>query len=372
MSAPRALVLEPAGNLWGSERVLLDFLGSAVASPWKIGVCCPPRTPIIGRLNGLAIPVYTHFVARLHRRSRLVRLRAAAGLLVAALRFRPRLLYVNQAGATRIALLVGRMLGIPVISHVRLAEDAGYLQSLNAGPDELPLVVCISHYVRSLFEGPGLDARSKLVVLYDPYLPQLAWNDIRHSDTVDPGPVFCCVGRLTRTKGQDVVLQAISHLQREGKVVQGLFFGTGEPSDPFDHELEELATVLGISAQVKWQGFQEQIPSHIAATAALICPSHTESLGRVIFEAWDAGTIPVAWAGSGGPAEVIQASGAGLLYDEQTGPALARTLERVLDLAPSARQQMVEHGQRWLLENCAPDVYSQKMLALWQDAVDLS
>jgi glycosyltransferase involved in cell wall biosynthesis len=299
-------------------------------------------------------------------------LHAAARLLVAALRFSPRLLYVNQAGATRIALLVGRMLRIPVMTHVRLAEDAGYVQSLGAGARELPVVVCTSHFIQSLFEGRSLDSPRKLVVMYDPYLRQRAWNGTDRIETTDPEPVFSCVGRLTRTKGQDVLLQAIGHLRREGKVVQARFIGTGAPGDPFGNELVELATELGISKQIRWQGYQEQIPSQIAPGVALICPSHSESLGRVILEAWDAGTIPVAWAGSGGPAEVIQASGAGLLYDEQNGASLAQTLERVLSLTLSDRQQMVERGRQWLLKNCDPDEYGQKMLALWESAVERS
>lgn len=371
MSELRALVVEPAGNLWGSERVLLDFLGSIAGSPWEIGVCCPPNTPILERLVELPIEIYPAFVAGLHRKSKFNRLHAAAGLLVAALRFRPRLLYVNQAGATRIAVLVGRLLKIPVIAHVRLAEDAGYLQSLDADVDELPVVICISHYIRSLFGGRDLDSHGRLVVMYDPYIPQKGWNGTRQFETINPEPVFSCVGRFTQVKGQDVALRAIGHLKREGKLAYGLFFGTGEPGDSFSLDLVELAADLGISEQISWQGFQERIPSRIAPTAALMCPSHEEALGRVIFEAWDAGTIPVAWAGSGGSAEVIQASGAGLLYGEQTGASLARALQRTLALTPLARQQMVKRGRQWLLRNCDPEAYGQKMLALWQDAANL-
>ncbi|NIV36518.1 MAG: glycosyltransferase [Anaerolineae bacterium] len=262
------------------------------------------------------------------------------------------------------------MLRIPVMAHVRLAEDASYVQSLEAGARELPVVVCVSYFIQSLFEVRSLDSQRRLVVLYDPYLPQRPWMDSSTHGTSTPEPVFSCVGRLTRIKGQDVALRAIGHLKRKGRPVHGLFFGAGESGDRFSLDLAELAAKLGIADQVSWQGFQEKIPRRIAPTAALICPSHTEPLGRVIFEAWDAGTIPVAWAGSGGPAEVIQASGAGLLYDEQNGASLAQTLERVLSLTPSDRKRMVERGRQWLLKNCDPEEYGQQMLAVWQDAVD--
>jgi glycosyltransferase involved in cell wall biosynthesis len=372
MSELRALVVEPAGSLWGSERVLLDFLSSVAGSPWRIGVCCPPGTPIIERLARLPVEIYPAFVAGLHRKNRFDRLRATVGLLLAALRFRPRLLYVNQAGATRIAVLVGRMLQLPVIAHVRLAEDVSYLQSLGAGTDELPLVLCISHYIRSLFNDWNLEHHSRLVVMYDPYLPQKSWNGTHQCETTNPEPVFSCVGRLTRTKGQDILLDAMHRLKGEGIEAQGLFFGAAEPGDSFGTDLVELSVDLGIAGQVHWQGFHEYIPSLMPSSVALVCPSHEEALGRVIFEAWDGGTIPVAWAGSGGPAEVIQASAAGLLYDKQTGASLARALKHALALTPLVRQQMVKRGRQWLERNCEPDAYGQKMLALWQDAAKQS
>lgn len=371
MSVPRALVVEPAGNLWGSERALLDFLDSAASSPWQIAVCCPPNTPIVERLATLPVAVFPSFVAALHRKSRLHRLWAAGGLLAAALRHRPNLLHVNQAGATRIALVVGRVLRIPVCAHVRLAEDVAYLKSLKSSADALPLVICVSQYIRNLFAGWPPNARQKLVVLYDPYRPQEDWEDAPPRESQGAEPVLACVGRLAKIKGQDIVLQAINHLKREGTLARGHFFGTGEPGDGFSRELVQLSIDLGVADQIRWHGYQEEIPPRIGAAAALICPSVVESLGRVIFEAWDAGTIPVAWAGSGGPAEVIEASGAGLLYEEQSGASLAHALQCILDLISPARQQMVDRGRQWLLGNCDPAAYGEKMLALWREAANL-
>ncbi|MFN2244889.1 MAG: glycosyltransferase family 4 protein [Anaerolineae bacterium] len=371
MSRPRALIVEPAGNLWGSERVLLDFLVAVAGSPWQIAVCCPPDTPIVDRLAALPVTVYPAFVAGLHHKGKAQRLWAAAGLLVAALRFRPRLLYVNQAGATRIALLVARVLRIPVIAHVRLTEDAAYIQALHASVAELPVVLSISHYIQDLFEERVSDTQRRMEVIYSAYRPQQDWDDAPLSQPFGPEPMLACVGRLTKSKGQDVVLQAIGELNRQGVLAHGHFFGTGEPGDSFGLELEELAADLGLGEQIHWHGYQEKIPSRIAPMAALICPSYLEALGRVIFEAWDAGTIPVAWAGAGGPAEVIRDSEAGFLYAEQTGKSLAHTLQRVLELSPSARQQMVERGRKWLSTNCDPMAYGERMLALWGEASKL-
>jgi len=57
MSGMRAIVVEPAGNLWGSEWVLVGFLATVAGSPWQIAVCCPPNTPIVEHLAALPVAV---------------------------------------------------------------------------------------------------------------------------------------------------------------------------------------------------------------------------------------------------------------------------------------------------------------------------
>lgn len=370
-SVRRALVLEPSGNLWGSERVLLDFLGVASKSNWKIAVCCPPATPILEVLNQIPVEIYPVFTANLHQQGRAQRLRAMLHLLRAARSFRPCVIYVNQAGATRIALAVGRLLRVPVVTHVRLAEDVRYVASLQADPKALPKVVCISHTIRRLFDEETVSL-AQLEMIYDPYAMQHSEaSQAACGQTVafEAGvPVFSCVGRLARIKGQDVLLEAMAVLQREGVAARALFLGAAGPGDDFERELKHKAQHLGIERSVTWAGFQNEAVSHLARCAAQVCPSRGEPLGRVVFEAWDAGTLPVAWAGSGGPAEVIEQSGGGLLYKEQSGEDLARTLKTVLDMKTQDKTAMIERGRNWLRANCDPQTYTRQMLDWWEDA----
>ena len=47
----RALIVEPAGNLWGSERALLDTICHMPDT--EIAVCCPAGTPILAALEDI-------------------------------------------------------------------------------------------------------------------------------------------------------------------------------------------------------------------------------------------------------------------------------------------------------------------------------
>lgn len=366
----RALVVEPSGNLWGSERVLLDFLGvaSKAESGWHIGVCCPPNTPIIEQLCTLPVEVVPVFQANLHLLGRAQRLRATLALWRAARGFRPDLIYVNQAGATRIALAVGRLIGVPVITHVRLAEDVAYVASLGASAKALPKVICISHVIRREFEGQKAVSLEQLEMIYDPYTMHAQEKTTALDFDFQLGePVWSCVGRLAHIKGQDVLLQALAVLQSVGVSSRALFVGAAGPRDDFDGELKRLSHELNIEEQVTWAGFQGEALSHLKRCAAQVCPSRGEPLGRVVFEAWDAGTLPVAWKGSGGPAEVIEQSGGGLLYAEQNGESLAATLQTVLAMKSENKTAMIEAGRVWLRANCDPATYTRQMLDWWQE-----
>jgi glycosyltransferase involved in cell wall biosynthesis len=105
--------------------------------------------------------------------------------------------------------------------------------------------------------------------------------------------------------------------------------------------------------------------------AALVCPSYRESLGRVLFEAWDAGLVPVVWSGSGGAAEAVLASGGGLTYAAQDGASLAQTLRTLLSLAPDARVALIEAGRAWLRSNCDVTAHAGRMMHLFEDARSL-
>jgi glycosyltransferase involved in cell wall biosynthesis len=84
----------------------------------------------------------------------------------------------------------------------------------------------------------------------------------------------------------------------------------------------------------------------------------------VIFEAWDAGCIPVAYAKSGGAAEIIEASGGGLLYADQSPACLADAIKGALSHTTLEREAMVARGRAWMKEHCSPERYAHEILTI--------
>lgn len=362
------LVLDPAGNMWGSERVLLDFLSSDSAQKRSIALCCPPDTPLASAAKQIGIAVYPTFIANLHEKGKISRLWAAIGLLKACRQYQADVIYVNQAGASRIALLVGRLLKIPVVPHVRLLEDVKYIEGLRAADRAMPRVLAISKFIADAFEYPGI--KQKVTVLYDAYA--MAKEQALNLSSSQTSTEFCCAGRLVPIKGQDVLIQTMAELIRSGLNVSLNLYGTGLTGKSFQAELVDLVKDLDLSSCVSFHGFVNDIPAEMHRHRAVVVPSQIEPLGRIIFEAWDSASLPIAGAFSGGAAEVIHAAQGGLLYSEQTPEAMAKTINECLKLSPQERDEMIARGRNWLQANCNAESYSRTLLAELDVAVGLN
>lgn len=357
----RVLVVESAGNLWGSERVLLDML-VGMSGP-DVAVCCPPGTPIVSELQRLRIRVFETFVERLHEKTKWSRLRALFGVLRACAAHRPELIYLNQAGCYRIARVAARLFRVPLVVHVRIYDDAEYLARVRPDPRELRGIVAISHAIADeIAKYPALRGLP-VHTIYDGYAPTAATTPPEAPRV--PGRV-ACVGRMVPIKGQDVLLEALAWRRAQGWATRCAMVGSG---DGYWEELKRKCSALGLDDAVEWTGFQRDPLKYLREVAVLVVPSHREPLGRVVFEAWDSGCVPVACAASGGAAEVIAASGGGVLYPKQTAEELGRAIEQALTLGVGERAELVLRGRAWMTEQCAPARYATVMRAVFAQAV---
>lgn len=353
----KLLALESAGNLWGSERVLLDMLASL--DGMDVAVCCPPRTPIVTELTRLRIRVFETFIERLHEKSRLTRFTALIGLIRACVAHRPDVLYLNQAGCYRIARVAARLFRIPIVVHVRIFEDAEYLARLSPGIHELHGIIAISQSIaEEIAKYPSLQGLP-VHTIYDGYASPLTPDAVPASaPSTDALPKIACVGRMVPIKGHDVLLEALAWRRDRGLVTRCVMVGSGEE---YWEVLQRKSAALGLTNSVTWLGFQHEPLATLRECSVLVVPSHREPLGRVIFEAWDTGCVPVAFAGSGGAAEVLLASQGGILYPRQTAEDLAQAIERALTLSTAERSEFIQRGRRWMSERCAPTRYAEGM-----------
>ena len=161
----------------------------------------------------------------------------------------------------------------------------------------------------------------------------------------DDAQVALFVGRLTRQKGVDVLLRALSALAADLPRLHVLIAGDG----PDRATLQQLATRLNVADRVRFLGRRDDVPRLMATADAAVLPSRWEGLSLVLLEAM-AARLPVVAAAVEGHSEVIEDGATGLLVPPEEPAALGGALRRAVTDAPlgarlgAAARRMVEDG----------------------------
>lgn len=154
-------------------------------------------------------------------------------------------------------------------------------------------------------------------------------------DTPGDVPLLLAAGRLHRSKGFDVLLDAIAGLPD----VWLWIAGEGPERTALERQIERLA----LGTRVRLLGWQPRIMPHLAAADLFVCSSRHEPLGSIVLEAWAHRRALVACAAQG-PRELIQHGLNGLLCPTDDPEALRHAIGLALD-DKDLREHLVEHGQ---------------------------
>jgi glycosyltransferase involved in cell wall biosynthesis len=145
--------------------------------------------------------------------------------------------------------------------------------------------------------------------------------------------------RITRWKGQDVVLRALVNVPSLVAVF------VGEEEDPaYGHELRLLARELGIADRVRFLGFRKDVPQLMRVVDCIAhVPIDPEPFGRVVVEGMLA-RRPVIATRAGGVPEIIENGVSGILITPGSTDELTEAFGRIFS-DPVAATRMAENGQ---------------------------
>ncbi len=153
---------------------------------------------------------------------------------------------------------------------------------------------------------------------------------------VQPG-IFSIVvlGNLHRHKNQRLSLEALAAMEAARRSSSHLFF-VGEGADrPM---LTALAHDLGVTANVTFLGFRNDVSRLLPGADLALFPSLTEGMPLAMIEAMTAG-VPVVSTPWTGAQEMLEDGALGIIASDFTPQALARSVERVFDQRDSYREK---------------------------------
>lgn len=147
---------------------------------------------------------------------------------------------------------------------------------------------------------------------------------------VGDGPGILFVGRLEQAKGADLLIQALSKIERQ-PCASLWIVGGDERDDDERARLWALADECGVGQRVKFASAvdRQQLPDLYRAAAVCAVPSAYESFGLVAVEAMASGTPTVATR-VGGLASTISHGKTGFLVGDREPEGFASAIGRLL------------------------------------------
>lgn len=101
---------------------------------------------------------------------------------------------------------------------------------------------------------------------------------------------------------------------------------------------------LGLDTQWRWLGVTQDVPSVLCAHDALVHPSQYEGTSNAVCEAMAMG-LPVLAGAVADHEDMLEKTGAGILFDPMNARSIADAIARFAALSPAARREMGDKGR---------------------------
>lgn len=177
-------------------------------------------------------------------------------------------------------------------------------------------------------------------------------------------PVILGVGRLSREKGFDRLINAFSDLKQKYPKSGLIIVGEGA----FRSQFEALIEQLDVTGDVLMPGYCDKVPSLLKCSTVLVMPSLTEGLPITLLEAM-ALRVPVVASAVGEIPRVLGNGEGGLLLSDVEPPTISKAIEQSLtdkDLSSSKLQW----GYGAVIRNYSSQAMADAYLAFYKRTLD--
>jgi glycosyltransferase involved in cell wall biosynthesis len=250
-------------------------------------------------------------------------------------RFRPALIHVNNEPlCNRAALLAGKLLGVPVVAHVRGDQQGSLMMhSFFKMPDYF---IAVSRWVSESIGRLGVPEQERTYIYDGIELDKLDLNADglafrRRCHIPESSFVVGLVGLLIPWKGQQLFIEAARLLANEfPDTVFAIVGGTPDEFKYFELELRKLVAEPGLKGRVVFTGHVGDMAAvYNGLNVVLSASTSPEPLGTMIIEAMTMAR-PIIAPDHGGAVEMIDDGKTGLLFRPCDTADLAAKIARLL------------------------------------------
>lgn len=175
-------------------------------------------------------------------------------------------------------------------------------------------------------------------------------------------------GRVSKTKGQDLLIEALSLMKHVDVVA--VLVGSAQGHESYRDNLLQFASSLGLEGRVKWMPPYHDIAVAYQLADVILCPSLApEGFGRVMIEA-QAMKKPIVAANHGAAREIIEEGVTGWLPPPGNPQALAHTLDEALNLSQNQLLEIGEQSRARVISQFSKETMAFKTLAVYQELLE--
>ena len=368
---PAVLQVLPRLVTGGVERGTVDVAAALVAAGWR-AIVASAGGPMVHELERAGA---THVTLPLASKNPFV-MRANIDRLVAIIRnLNVDIVHARSRAPAWSARYAAKRAERHFVTTFHNAYGTGsiFKQRYNAIMAQGERVIAISHFVgdhaASVYHVPPerlrVIPRGVDINRFDPdkVKPERIIPLMKAWRLPDGVPVVLLPGRLTRWKGQLVLIEAMARLRRPE--VHAVILGTGSPR--YRRELEEAVTRSGAGANFRFvDNCADIAAAYMLADVVVSASTSPEGFGRVIVEAQAMGR-PVIATAHGGAQETIVPGETGWLVPPSDPAALATALAQVLGQDNAARMALAARQLAHVRAHFTSTLMAQRTLAVYEE-----
>lgn len=190
-------------------------------------------------------------------------------------------------------------------------------------------------------------------------------NKIKEYNIADDKPVLLLPGRITRWKGQHLLIEALAKMKNQNYYC--IITGDSQGRQHYMDYLENLVHKYKLEGRVGFFGRYSDVPAlMMVANVILSTAIEPEAFGRISIEGQAMGKIVVA-SDIGGTLDTIIDGKTGKLFKSNDAQSLADALDWALSLSPAEAEKIGKAGIKNVRDNFTKQIMCDKTINVYKE-----
>ncbi len=241
------------------------------------------------------------------------------------------------------------------------------------------LIIAISNHIKKhMIDNYQVDpAKIRLIprcVDVDKFSPHAVTQErivraISDNNLPEDLPIIALVGRITRWKGQHLLVEAMSLIKH--KEAYAIIVGSDQGRVNYTEELKKNAKKLGVDSRIQFIGESFDIPALLMVSDIVLSTAiEPEAFGRAAIEGQAMGKIVLA-SNIGGSLENLIDGVSGKLFQSNDAKSLAEAIDWALDLPLAERKAISAAAIKNVHDNFTKQIMCNKTIDVYNELLKI-